>query len=305
MRPLFRLLTASLLFTVSFASNSQQIIEHALGTTVIDSSPQRIVTLYQGATDAAIALGIKPVGVVESWVEKPFYRYLRDDLEGAKVVGIELQPSLEEIARLKPDLIIASKVRHEKIYRQLSLIAPTVAHQTVFKFKETVTLVANAAGVPEKGEDLLEEWETRVSAFQAAMSKKGGWPVEATVINFRPDHARIYYSGFAGQVLNELGFVRPVAHQQDIWGVKLTSKESIPDMNADTFFIFMDDDDMVKETYRIWMAHPLWNTLNAVKKNQLFEVNSVAWNMGGGIIAANNMLDELMRIYQVDVRAAQ
>ncbi|QNI01456.1 hypothetical protein HXW73_13140 [Halomonas sp. SH5A2] len=31
------------------------------------SAPQRIVTLYQGATDSAVALGITPVGVVESW----------------------------------------------------------------------------------------------------------------------------------------------------------------------------------------------------------------------------------------------
>ena len=119
------------------ASENQdvRVIEHAMGKTEITGTPKRIVTLYQGATDVAVALGVKPVGVVESWVEQPVYNYMKDDLEGVAIVGEETQPNLEEIAKLKPDLIIASKLRHEKIYDQLSQIAPTVTHETVFKFK--------------------------------------------------------------------------------------------------------------------------------------------------------------------------
>ena len=97
-------------------------VENALGVTSIKGEPQRIVTLYQGATDTAVAMGITPVGAVESWLEQPFYEYIRDDLEGVTNVGEETQPNLEEIAKLNPDLIIASKVRHEEIFEQLSLI---------------------------------------------------------------------------------------------------------------------------------------------------------------------------------------
>lgn len=45
--------------------------------------------------------------VVDSWVEKPMYKYLRDDLEGVQHVGLETQPNLEEISKLNPDLIVA------------------------------------------------------------------------------------------------------------------------------------------------------------------------------------------------------
>ena len=48
-------------------------VENALGVTSIKGEPQRIVTLYQGATDTAVAMGITPVGAVESWLEQPFY----------------------------------------------------------------------------------------------------------------------------------------------------------------------------------------------------------------------------------------
>ena len=52
-------------------------ITHAMGTTTIEGTPTKIVTLYQGATDVAVAMGIKPVGVVESWAEAPVYNYMK------------------------------------------------------------------------------------------------------------------------------------------------------------------------------------------------------------------------------------
>ncbi|MDK6591596.1 ABC transporter substrate-binding protein, partial [Actinotignum timonense] len=78
-----------------------------------------------------------PVGAVESWTQKPKFEYIKNDLKDTKIVGQEPAPNLEEISKLKPDLIVASKVRNEKVYDQLSKIAPTVSTDTVFKFKDT------------------------------------------------------------------------------------------------------------------------------------------------------------------------
>ncbi|AGB42202.1 ABC-type Fe3+-hydroxamate transport system, periplasmic component [Halobacteroides halobius DSM 5150] len=277
------------------AQKEVRVIEHAIGKTKITGTPKRIVTLYQGANDAAVALGVTPVGVVDSWVQKPMYKYLRDELKGVQHVGLETQPNLEEIAKLNPDLIIASKVRHEKIYSKLSQIAPTVAHETVFKFKETVKLVGQAMNKEEKANKIISNWEQRVTDFKEKVKNKLGdkWPLEVSVLNFRADHARIYFSGYAGRILDELGFKRPKSHQQDKWGIKLTSKESIPAMNADVFFVFMSDNEAVQNTYQEWTNHPLWKNLDAVKKDQVYRVDQVAWNMAGGIISAHNMLDQI------------
>ncbi len=65
-----------------------------------DAAPLRVITLFQGATDSAVALGITPCGIVDSWSEKPTYRYLRSALEPVPHVGLETQPSLEDIALL-------------------------------------------------------------------------------------------------------------------------------------------------------------------------------------------------------------
>jgi len=279
-----------------------RVIEHVMGKTEITGTPQRIVTLYQGANDVAVALGVKPVGIVESWLQQPIYEYIRADLDGIPIVGQETQPNLEEIAKLKPDFIIASKLRHEKIYEQLSQIAPTVTHETVFKFKETVDLMGKAMNKEAEAQKLLSDWESRVADFKTKISAKLGseWPIEASVLNFRADHARIYVTGYAGDILNELGFVRSEYQQAEADKgtvvVSLTDKESIPSMDAEVFFLFLSDpgeDTAVQKTYEEWTTHPLWNNLTAVKAEQVYQIDEVAWNMAGGFISANTMLDQL------------
>ncbi|WP_046176466.1 ABC transporter substrate-binding protein [Domibacillus indicus] len=278
-------------------------ITHAMGTTTIEGTPKKIVTLYQGATDAAVELGVKPVGVVESWLEQPIYNYLKEDLEGVQIVGQETQPNLEEIAKLEPDLIIASKLRHEEIYEQLSQIAPTVAHETVFEFKGTVELMGEAMNQQEKAAELLSDWDSRVADFQEKIKEKmgGQWPLHVSVLNFREDHARIYVTGFAGSILTELGFEGPKSiTDESLDVVKLTDKESITQMNADVFYMFMEDNEAVKKTHDEWTSHPLWKNLDAVKADQVYTVDEIIWNMGGGIRAANLMLDDIYDRFQLE-----
>ncbi|MGP4074922.1 ABC transporter substrate-binding protein [Halobacillus sp. K22] len=275
-------------------SNTREI-EHAMGTTTIEGTPEKVVTLYQGATDTATAFDIEPVGIVESWVEKPIYKYLRDDLEGTPLVGEETQPNLEEIAKLDPEVIFASKLRHEDIYEKLNQIAPTVAIDQVYEFKETVKLMGETLDKQDKADEILTNWDERLEDFNTKASEKLGdeWPLNVSILNFRSDHARIYFDSFAGTILREAGFTRPENQQSDEWGMKLTDKESINEMNADVFYIFMSDDPAIKNNYEEWTSHPLWQNLDAVKNDEVHMVDEVTWNMAGGLRAANLMLDDL------------
>ena len=279
------------------AADDVRRIEHALGVTEIQGTPQRIVTLYQGANDTAVALGVTPVGVVDSWVQKPMYQYLRDDLADVPHVGLETQPNLEEIAKLNPDLIIANKARHQEVYAQLSQIAPTVAEDTVFDFKGTVRLMGEALNKQAEADQLLSDWDQRVATLQTELKETMGdrWPVSVAVTNIRNDHLRVYLEeSFAGTVLHDLGFEFPNMAAQRTWGVKLNSKEGIPSMNADVMFIiFQSQDGSVQENYEAWSSHPLWQNLDAAKNDRVYDVDLVAWLMSGGIIGANNMMDQL------------
>lgn len=262
--------------------------------------PPRIVTLYQGATDSAVALGLTPIGVVDSWLEKPTYRYLRAPLDGIEHVGLETQPNLEKIAWLNPDLVIASDFRHARIAPLLEAIAPTVSAPTVFNFKTTLNMVANATGREAQANELLEQWDDRVADFRQQIATRLGseWPQKVAVVRFKSDHVRIYTSGFAGSILDELGFEQPDTLQSQSWGMKLSSTENIPVLDADALFILLEPDDpAIADNYQHWASHPLWQQLSAVQSGRVFEVEPVSWMMGGGILAANAMLDDLYSHY--------
>ncbi|SFE82324.1 ABC transporter substrate-binding protein [Alteribacillus iranensis] len=276
-------------------------VEHAMGETDIQGTPEKVVTLYQGANDIAVALETKPVGIVESWTEKPIYEYLRDDLEGAEVVGEETQPNLEAIAELEPDVIIASKTRHEEIYEDLSSIAPTVVGEAVYDWKNTLEITGKALNKEEKAEELLAEYNDRIADFKEKMGDR--LPIEAAITNFRADHARIFYMGYAGQILEDAGFSRPEGHDNpDEWGIKLSSKESIPEADAEIIFNFNSgtETEQIQATYEEWTSHPLWEELEAVQNDNVYMVEEVAWNAAGGYISAHHMLDDLYEIFELE-----
>ncbi|WP_179032323.1 ABC transporter substrate-binding protein [Paenibacillus kribbensis] len=281
------------------STDSVRTIEHVLGKTEIKGTPKRVVTLYNGANDVMIAYGIKPVGIVEASGTEPVYDYLKKDLEGIPTVGLETQPNMEEIYKLKPDVIIATKFRNEATYQQLSEIAPTVAVDQLYEWKDTVKLIGQVLNQEDKGAQLLADWDQRVADFKKKMGDR--LPIKASIVNFRADHTRIYYMGFAGQILKELGFTRPPEQEADKWGIKVNSKESIPDMNADTLFVFNSGKDQaaIEKNYEAWTSHPLWKNLDAYKKKSIFKVNEVNWNLAGGYLSANLMLDDLYQLYDL------
>lgn len=286
--------------TAPAEGESERTIRHAMGDTVVKGTPEKVVTLFQGATDAALALGVQPVGAVEAWIEQPWYNYIRDQMDGVVNLGSENQPNLEEIAALKPDVIVASKTRHEEIYTQLSAIAPTVMTEEVHIWKESLALTAEALNKQAEEQAFLERWDSEVAAFKEKMGDKLN--LEVGIVDFRADHARIVYTGFSALVLDELGITRPMEQKGEDWGVKLVSKENIPQMDADIIFdqTSTSRDDGRLDLRKEWTEHPLWNNLRAVQNNRVYEVDTAVWNNGSGPLAAEEMLEDLKEIYELN-----
>ncbi|MBW3578136.1 MAG: iron-siderophore ABC transporter substrate-binding protein [Actinobacteria bacterium] len=278
-------------------SNELATVEHAMGTTHVACTPVRVVTLGQGQTDSTLALGVTPVGVVEPWTDE-FYAYLPDEVHDAQVVGTELEPDLEAIAALEPDVILGSKLRHETIYEQLSRIAPTVFAETIGRtWKDNVSLWAQALCREQEGEQVLGAWEERTADFERDLGELAD--TEVSLIRFMPDQVRIYLTGFPGSVLRDAGLDRPEAQQVEDWETSEQligiSQERIPDMDGDVMFVMLSDwtEGEAVQLQEQWTSHPLWRRLRAVENHAVFPVNEEHWNLGGGILAANAMLDDL------------
>lgn len=281
-------------------------VEHAMGTTKLEKTPKRVVVLTNEGTEALLALGVKPVGAVQSWLGDPWYDHIKNDMEGVEVVGVEHEVNLEKIAALKPDLIIGNKLRQEAVYDKLSAIAPTVFSETLRgDWKENFQLYAKALNLEEKGNKVLSDFDAKAADLKQKLGDKVNQ--EVSVVRFMAGTARIYYTdSFSGVIFDQLGFKRPKQQEELFTGNnklgKLAievGKELIPKMDGDILFYFTyapEGDQEALNTAKEWTSDPLWKNLNAVKNGNAHEVNDAIWNTAGGVIAANQMLDELEKI---------
>lgn len=281
-------------------------IEHAMGSTTIKGTPKKVVILTNEGTETLLALGVKPVGAVQSWLGDPWYEHITDDMDGVEVVGVESEVNVEKIASLKPDLIIGNKLRQEAVYSQLSAIAPTVFSETLRgDWKENFKLYSKALNLEEKGNEVLADYDKKVEDLKEKLGDKVNQ--EVSVVRFMAGKSRIYYTdSFSGVIFNEIGFKR-AAQQEELFTPdnKLgnlaveVGKEVIPKMDGDYLFYFTyapNGDQQALNTAKEWTNDPLWKNLSAVKNGNAYEVSDATWNTAGGVLAANLMLDDLEKI---------
>ncbi|WP_353249541.1 iron-siderophore ABC transporter substrate-binding protein [Salinisphaera sp. T31B1] len=257
-----------------------------------------MVTLFQGATDTAVALGVTPVGVVESWQDKPIYPYLRPALAGVELIGLETQPSLEHIVLLEPDVIFASRFRHARIEPLLARIARVVMIDDVYRFQQTLAVMAQVLGRERRRQALDAQLDRRIRHLRARLSRRFGarWPLTVSLLDIRATEVRSYLpSSFGGSILRALGF-RWNKTSREARGVSLnlSGVESLPVIDSDVFFVILHSrSTTVAAHYRRLQAHPLWQRMKAPRHQQVWEVDAVAWVLSGGILGVMHMLDDI------------
>ncbi len=274
-------------------------IEHAMGTTKIPADPKKVVILTNEGTEALLALGVKPVGAVQSWTGKPWYDHISKDMDSVEVVGLESEVSLETIAGLEPDLIIGNKMRQEKVYEQLNAIAPTVMAETLRgDWQENFKFYAKVLNKEAEGKKILDDYAKRVDEVKTNLGDKVN--NEISMVRFMGADVRIYHlDTFSGVVLNQLGFKRPESQNVNDFAEQGVTKERIPAMDADYIFYFTYDNgtESGAKFEKEFTEDPLFKKLNASKNDHVYKVSDVIWNTAGGIKAAYLMLDDIEKTF--------
>ncbi|WP_254900845.1 ABC transporter substrate-binding protein [Maritimibacter sp. HL-12] len=285
-----------------FASGAQaREVTDSMGTVSLPDDPQRVVVLTNEGTEAVLALGVTPVGAVNSWVGDPWWSHIEDLMGDAVPLGTESAVNLELLAALEPDLILANKQRHEEIYPQLTAIAPVVMSAELRgDWKINFELYAEALGKSAEAEAAIADYDAAVVDLRDRLGDAVN--EEVSVIRFLPGQIRIYQlNSFSGVLLKDIGFNRPDNQNVDDFAIR-TGKESIPDMDGDRIFHFTwetGDGEGIKAAEDV-LSDPLWQSLSAVQAGKVHAVDDGVWNTAGGIIAARRMLADIARIYGVE-----
>lgn len=264
-------------------------VVHASGTTEIPAAPERVVVLDTGELDAVLALGVKPVGIVTTRGENPVPSYLADKVEGIPSVGTIADVNVEAVAELRPDLIIGSQVRAEKIYPQLAEIAPTVfSIRPGLPWKENFLLAGEALGKEAKAREVLNEYADAVAELRD--SAPDG--VTVSMVRFMPERLRLYAkSTFIGVILDDAGISRPENQNIEDHAVEI-SPERIAEADADViFWASYGDPDASGEAAVI--EGDAWKNLSAVKEGRAYRVDDDSWYLGLGPLGAEIVVKEL------------
>ena len=295
-----RLLATALLALALTIPAQAREITHAMGVTDVPDAPVRIAILTNEGTEALLHLGVVPVGAAQSWEGNPFYPHLTDKLVDTVSLGTETAINLEVLAALEPDLIIGTMVRQEKIYEQLSAIAPTVMSTTIGSaWLDNYQFYGDVVGRGDAAKANVAALQARGAELGAAIGDAIN--EEISLVRFAPGRTRIYSDhSFPGVVLDLVGFQRPALQRSAETFVQI-GKERIPEMDGDRIFYFAPDDDNAESLANLeeWLNDPLFLQLEASKAGKVARVGELAWNLGGGIYSAYMMLDDLAEIYGV------
>lgn len=149
-------------------------VRHALGEVTIEEPPQRVVTLGAADTQLAVALGATVVAAVanpaaddRNWPE------VSPALGPDVTVLDSVQPNVEQIASVAPDLILATSAQpsYLEAYDQLSHVAPVVAYRTELlgdSGEELARLIGAALGEADRAEELIAASDRAIEEFAAA-----------------------------------------------------------------------------------------------------------------------------------------
>lgn len=275
-------------------SGAMVTVTDAKGEVQIPAEPKRIVDI-SGNSDILSILGYSVVGTANSdaYDYTKFPTYLEDVLAGAQILGYSMQDTLdvEGILALEPDLIIISGVQ-EKMYEQLSQVAPTVMLQLAqTDWKEDVKSVATVMNKAEIADAWLADYEKKAKEVGAKMKEARG--EETSYLSLLASGGQIFIfdkAGLGSILYEDMGMARPTGmpQQEDI-SLPVVTYEGLAEIDADYIFAVGTDDDV-----EILTENAVWNNMEAVKNGEVVELpSSPYFNIGYSSIGRLAFLDEL------------
>jgi iron complex transport system substrate-binding protein len=278
-------------------------VTHAMGSTTIEKQPLRVVVLDTPEAGAALLAGVKPIAAVSvDPVAKTYPAHLQQDLTGVPDVGPLEEPNIDKILSLKPDLILSSKVRHEKIYDRLSQIAPTVfAEAPGDGWKQNLSMFAKALGKEKEAETALAAYQDRAKKIgEAITAKNGAKAPTVSIVRFVDRPTRLYQpTSFSGVVIADTGLPRPAAQQDPKEVITEIGPELIDRAEGDYVFVSTYGDPATTQQ-KAFLASPLWKNLAAVKNKRVTNVSDDTWMTGIGVQGAHLILDDIAKAAGVE-----
>lgn len=286
---------ASLLFIGSTHAGAVTVTD-AKGEFTIDQTPTRIVALEYSFVDALAQVGVSPVGVADDNNKERILKEVRDKIKPWQSVGTRSQPSLEAIATLKPDLIIADPSRHTAVYGELKKIAPTMMfdsrHESYQENLETAQKIGDVLGKGGEMKLQINKHNQYIDNIAKSINVKGQKGVFGTS---REDKFNLQNdNGYVASFLGVLGFETPKLPNSTQAFVEINLEQLVMEKPDYLFIAHYRQESIARK----WESEPLWQAIPAVKAKQVLSVDADMWARGRGMAASEIMAKQVEQFVQ-------
>jgi ABC-type Fe3+-hydroxamate transport system substrate-binding protein len=268
----------------------------ARGTAItLDGPAARTVGLEWNVVEHLVSLGVTPVGVADvegytNWVKaEPLTGEVTD-------VGVRGEPSIDAIAALQPDLVLATSDLPAGAIAQIEAFAPVLvldpadAEDPIGQMRENIELVAQATATQAAAQQLLSDFDASLAEGRAAVEAAGlaGRPVafadgfvDGGQLSIRP----FTEGSLVGGVNTELGLVDAWPMEGDAdYGLASADVEGLTNLPADTLFVYYANDAAYDGTDPFVGAlegNAVWKSLPFVQAGDVHRLPDGIWMFGG------------------------
>jgi len=255
-----------------------------IGGTKVPGQGERPATLTLDALDDTLALGVKPV-----WASVPGGRipdHLRSAARGVAPAPPVTSLDMAALEAADPDVILASKQDQERLYPDLSRIAPTiVTDATGSGWQLSLRLHGEALGRTNDAERLLIDWDRRLAQARREITRGR---VVSVVLVTRSAVRGAGADSFAAKLLQDAGLARPRAQERPGESLSVESDQ----LDGDLILLAVAPG--AEAAARRLERSPAWRRLDAVRSGAVMRVDPAIWWSRGGIHAARAALGDLV-----------
>ncbi|MGW5638879.1 ABC transporter substrate-binding protein [Streptomyces sp. NPDC003832] len=260
----------------------------------LDGPATKVVGTEWHEVELLVSLGVDPVGVadVKGYNTWDSAVPLKND---PKDIGTRGEPSMDTIAALKPDLIVASTDLPPAAVKQLRKVAPVVevksadAADPIGQMTENLDLLAKATGTTDEAEKIKDDFDAKLAEGKKALADAGldgakyafadGYDM-SNQVSIRP-----YTSGsLIGAVNEELGLKNDWTVKGDeSYGLASTDVEGLTKLSDDVHFAYIgnDGDESSNPFTGALAKDKVWTSLPFVKRDNVHRLPDGIWMFGG------------------------
>lgn len=259
----------------------------------LDGPAEKVVGTEWNVVEHLVSLGVDPVGVADVKGYKTWDSAVPLKNE-PKDIGTRGEPSMDTIASLKPDLIVATTDLQPNALKQLRKIAPVLevksaeAADPIGRMLENVDLIAEATGTTERAATLKKDFGTTLAEGRKALADAG---LDGAEIAFADGYVasnqvsvRPYTSGsLIGAVNERLGLKNAWKQKGDeAYGLASTDVEGLTGLGKVQFVYIGNDGDESSDPFANELAgNSVWKSLPFVKSGDVHRLDDGIWMFGG------------------------